>query len=184
MPSKGAGHLRFGNSLAGPTGKLKPWQLLQEGSESPITAIDSAWFPTQYFNISPIIAPPTFGWSWSCRWRLAAATSPTSWLSPSLAAASNEAAWGWAGCTRWCFFSSFYMRSWRCCSFRENTSLLRELMACCLRRRGSWRRRRRWRTRRTRRSRRRRRLRPPHLLLQTLTWIEKALLCLTLLIEP
>ena len=37
MPSKGAGHLRFGNSLAGPTGKLKPWQLLQEGSESPKT---------------------------------------------------------------------------------------------------------------------------------------------------
>ena len=38
VPSKGAGHLRFGNSLAGPTGKLKPWHLLQEGSESPITS--------------------------------------------------------------------------------------------------------------------------------------------------
>ena len=108
VPSKGAGHLRFGNSLAGPTGKLKPWQLLQEGSESPKTTINSAWFPTQNLNISPITALPTFGWSWSCRWRLAAATSPTSWSSPSLAAASNEAAWGWAGCTRYCFFSSFY----------------------------------------------------------------------------
>ena len=45
MPSKGAGHLRFGNSLAGPTGKLKPWQLLQEGSENHITAKNSDFRP-------------------------------------------------------------------------------------------------------------------------------------------